>query len=58
MRFLWSCVLATGLLLVGLEIYEGRRADRTTTTDDAGYVTALEDGTGAPSPNPTPARLY
>jgi hypothetical protein len=54
MRFLWSCVLATGLLLVGLEVYEGRRGDRTGVRSDSDYVTALEDGTMPPSPYPTP----
>ena len=55
MRLLWSCVLATGLLLVGLEVYEGRRGERnggSLAAPEVTAVTALEDGTGAPTPPP------
>jgi hypothetical protein len=56
MRLLWSCVLATGLILLGLEVYEGRRAQRSgATTTQAGEVSMLEDGSGLPAPTPTPA---
>ncbi len=53
---LWSCVLATGLFLIGLEVYEGRRAAEQpgTVATEVGTVNALEDGTGLPSPPPPP----
>ncbi len=58
MRMLWSCVLATGLFLIGLEVYEGRRAAEQTGTGtvatEVGTVNALEDGTGCPPPPPPP----
>ncbi len=56
MRLLWSCVLATGLFLIGLEVYEGRWGAQTgtgtTATTEAGTMTALEDGTPMPTPPP------
>ena len=51
MRLLWTCILATGLFLVGLEVYETQTAPGTTTTQ-TGTVTALEDGTPLPTPAP------
>ncbi len=58
MRLLWSCVLATGLFLIGLEVYEGRRAAGQTGTTATGMapgtVNALEDGGPVPTPYPSP----
>ncbi len=50
MRLLWSCILVSGLFLVGLELYQGGQ----TTTPQTGVVTALEDGSPCPTPYPTP----
>ncbi len=52
MRLLWTCILASGLFLVGLEVYESQTA--TTTTTAPGTVTASEDGMPYPTPYPTP----
>ncbi len=50
MRLLWTCILATGLFLVGLQVYDGRRA-----TSAQGYTpTPAEDGLPYPTPYPTP----
>lgn len=53
MRLLWSCVLAAGLFLVGLEVYEGTRTTATPTAP-VGDVNILEDGTPMPPPPPPP----
>ncbi|HVO10438.1 MAG TPA: hypothetical protein VMX54_06745 [Vicinamibacteria bacterium] len=53
MRLLWTCILATGLFLVGLEVYDSQTTPGTTTTQGA-TVTALEDG--MPMPTPTPPK--
>jgi hypothetical protein len=59
MRIFWSVVLAGGLFLVGLDVYEGRRGggrtgeERTVDRDTAGQTTVIcEDGTGAPPSRP------
>ncbi len=52
MRVFWAGFLMTGLLLIGLSVYEGQQA-----TDEQlgmGIVTASEDGTPIPDPYPTP----
>ncbi len=53
MRLFWVGFLTTGLLLIGLSAYDRRQI-----TDDAPAsetaVTASEDGTPMPQPNPTP----
>jgi hypothetical protein len=52
MRVFWSVVLAAGLALVGLDVYESRQDSRL--GDRAGGNTTMEDGTGFPSPNGPP----
>jgi len=59
MRLLWSGLMAAGLLLVGLGVYESRvdRRDRVApAADEAGWVATAsqEDGTGFPPPDPPP----
>jgi hypothetical protein len=59
MRLVWSGLMAAGLLMVGLSVYESRadRRDRGTPAgDDSGWVATAsqEDGTGFPPPDPTP----
>jgi hypothetical protein len=51
MRILWAGFLIGGLLLAAFGTYE-RRVE-TTTADDT-VVTASEDGTPWPPPDPTP----
>ena len=49
MRVFWSVVLAGGLLLVGLDVFESRQGK------GAGTQSAsMEDGTGFPPTNPPP----
>jgi hypothetical protein len=52
MRVVWSTLLATGLLLIAMNVFEKRVQGPTF----APGVTAsdLEDGTGFPPPDPTP----
>jgi hypothetical protein len=50
MRVFWAGFLMTGLLLIGLSVYEGQQA----TDEQLGIVTASEDGTPMPDPYPTP----
>ena len=52
MRLFWSVVLAAGLLLVGMDVYESRREARDGKTPQA--VTMMEDGTPLPPPPPPP----
>ena len=53
MRLFWVGFLTTGLLVIGLSAYDRRQI-----TDDAAaseaVVTASEDGSPWPQPNPTP----
>jgi hypothetical protein len=49
MRAFWSIFLITGLLLTVLSVYQRR-----TGTVDRGSAVISEDGTGYPSPAPTP----
>ncbi len=53
MRLLWTCILATGLFLVGLEVYDNQTAPG---SSPGGSVTALEDGLPYPAPTPTPPK--
>jgi hypothetical protein len=48
----WSVVLTGGLLLVGLDVYQGRERRAASPTGSEGGVTAtsMEDGTGFPPP--------
>jgi len=48
MRLILAVTLATGLLLVGLGVYDAQRALSGTTAT----CTALDDGTGFPPPHP------
>ncbi len=51
MRLLWSCILTTGLFLIGVQVYESRQAVR------GGQVinpAPLEDGSPYPTPPPPP----
>ncbi len=48
MRVVYAGLLLTGLILVGVTVYEG------TTTDQAVTTYAMEDGSPMPSPNGTP----
>ena len=49
MRAFWLTLLATGLLLVTIDIYE---APRTGSTKRA--PSPMDDGSGIPNPSPTP----
>jgi len=54
MRLFWSVVLAGGLLLAGLDVYQSRQ-DATRSGSGGRTTTAsMEDGTGFPPPNPPP----
>jgi len=58
MRVFWSVVLAGGLLLVGFDVYEGRRGEGRTGESrgervTAGHTTVIcEDGTSMPPTRP------
>jgi hypothetical protein len=56
MRLLWSGLMAAGLLLVGMSVYESRRDRAAPAGDETGSFTTAnrEDGTGFPPPDPTP----
>jgi hypothetical protein len=52
MRVVWAGFLLTGLVLVGLSIYEdGRTSQDVQTSEEAYTVSAMEDGTPMPPPN-------
>lgn len=56
MRVVWSLMLAGGLLLIGLQVGESRgERDRDRAARpgaETGGMTALDDGTGFPPPDP------
>jgi hypothetical protein len=59
MRVFWSVVLAGGLLLVGFDVYEGRRGEGRTGEARGGArmsesqpTVICEDGTGMPPNRP------
>ncbi len=54
MRFFWSVVLAGGLLLVGLDVYQSRRDGTRSGSGARTPYASMEDGTGLPPPNPPP----
>ena len=63
MRLVWSGLMAAGLLLVGLSVYESRgdRRDRVAPAgDETGWVATAnrEDGTGFPPPDPPPLSAH
>jgi hypothetical protein len=51
MRLFWSVVLAGGLILVGVDVYESQK---TSAGDVEMSGRAAEDGTGYPEPPPPP----
>lgn len=53
MRLIWSGFLMTGLLLIGMSVFERRQAAQEPVVTQGG-VSSSEDGTGFPSPNSTP----
>jgi hypothetical protein len=55
MRLIWSGFLLTGLLMVGLSVYERRelRRERPQHSEDGGPMYGSEDGIPYPPP-PTP----
>jgi hypothetical protein len=55
MRLIWSGFLLTGLLLMGLSIYERRELRHGQPRyEDGGVIHASEDGMMPPTPAPTP----
>lgn len=52
MRVFWGVMLAGGLLLIGLDVYDSRRSGREPGPRQP--VATMEDGTGVPPPNPPP----
>jgi hypothetical protein len=59
MRVVWAGFLLTGLVLVGLSIYEDGRTSQDVQTseemqssEETYTVSAMEDGTPMPPPNP------
>ncbi|MFN8091638.1 MAG: hypothetical protein U0599_05330 [Vicinamibacteria bacterium] len=54
MRLIWSGFLLTGLLMLGLSVYERRELrDAQSRYEDGGVIHASEDGMPFP-PTPTP----
>ena len=56
MRKFWSVVLTSGLLLVGLDVFQSRQRREASPRGAGGGMTAtsMEDGTGLPPSNPPP----
>lgn len=54
MRLFWGLVLAGGLLLVGLDVYESRRDVTRSGADGRTPYALAEDGSPLPPPPPPP----
>jgi hypothetical protein len=53
MRLIWSSFLLTGLLMIGVSVYERREArDTQPRYEDGGVIHASEDGMLPPTPRP------
>jgi hypothetical protein len=54
MRVFWSFVLASGLVLVGVDVVESQRPQPPLTDASSALSLSMEDGTGFPNPNGPP----